>query len=259
VFVAIFLISNIRFAAVWTLLPWASELRLRHQYTFECSSCEQCVGALVDWSWNFAAKFVSVTWLYLIKMKTESRSPEGYGSYRRRLTSRDCAATVTLFSFLRFQDGIIPRIGLDGMLFLADSFMLKGNLNCSLSVTFRASRSYCRYRRQTALSIYGEHRVSTLDFHFTGLNNSRLCLSCDRSFHSYYEFRNAPMSVGNVDSSFRYWRCLTRFCWLVVRGVTLLLVFTTVVLGVVSVCPISVAFGPSRWCPCTSLRRQSDC
>jgi hypothetical protein len=60
-------------------------------------------------------------------------------------------------------------------------------------------------RRQTALSIYGEPRVSTLDFHFTEINNSRLCLSCDRPFHSYYEFRNAPMSVGNVvDSSYRY-------------------------------------------------------
>jgi hypothetical protein len=56
-----------------------------------------------------------------------------------------------------------------------------------------------------SLSIYGEHRVSTLDFHFTEIYNSKLCLSCDRSFHSYHEFRSAPMSVGNVvGSSFRY-------------------------------------------------------
>jgi len=58
---------------------------------------------------------------------------------------------------------------------------------------------------QTVLSIYGEPRVSTLDFHFSGISYSRLCLSCDRSLNSYYKFRNAAMSVGNViDSSFRY-------------------------------------------------------
>ena len=103
--------------------------------------------------------------------------------------------------------------------------MLKGNLNCFSSVALCMSRSYCR--RQTVLSIYGEPRVSTLDFHFTEICNSRLCFSRDRSFHSYYKLRSATMSVGNVDSSFRYRRYLTTFCWLVLRAVILLLVFTT--------------------------------
>jgi hypothetical protein len=47
-----------------------------------------------------------------------------------------------------------------------------------LVVTLCMSRSYCR--SQTVLSIYGEPRVSTSDFHFTGINNSILCLSCGR-------------------------------------------------------------------------------
>jgi hypothetical protein len=98
---------------------------------------------------------IIVTPLYLINMKTAYRSPEGDGSYRGVISSQGNNANLRhaivllpsrFFFYFADSEMASSHESVDRMLFLKDSYMLKGNLNCFLFVTRCMSRSHCRRR-----------------------------------------------------------------------------------------------------------------